>query len=204
MVTGSTTSFLLMAEPGFSASRTTWVIPALKPMKAVKWIGFDGFYKHSKNGSIESVLTVIYSRRSRNGFLIKWKKLAWEASSFGNDFGVPLGRVQRFLGKNFNDPCRGAENLRWDMTVKLVRTRSKKSKNKSIVVEKKWFTISNCNYFRELSGIYRSSRSGSFIGALSVSLPICVFIGFLHFLSLTIHHRYRYSLSFCYSRYYSP
>ena len=36
MVTGSTTSFLLMAEPGFSASRTTWVIPALKPMKAVK------------------------------------------------------------------------------------------------------------------------------------------------------------------------
>lgn len=64
------------------------------------------------------------------------KKLAWEASSFGNDFGVPLGRVQRFLGKNFNDPCRGAENLRWDMTVKLVRTRSKKSKNKSIVEKK--------------------------------------------------------------------
>lgn len=29
MVTGSTTSFLLMAEPGFSAVRTTWVIPAL-------------------------------------------------------------------------------------------------------------------------------------------------------------------------------
>ena len=36
-----------------------------------------------------------------------------------------------------------------------------------------------------------------------MSLPICVFIGFLHFLSLTIHHRYRYSLSFYYSCYYS-
>lgn len=132
------------------------------------------------------------------------KKLAWEASSFANDFGVPLGRVQRFLGKNFNDPCRGAENLRWDMTVKLVRTRSKKSKNKSIV-EKKTCDLQSVviaiifGNFREFTEVLdRAVLSGHSIG------PICVFIGFLHFLSLTIHHRYRYSLSFCYSRYYSP
>ena len=129
MVTGSTTSFLLMAEPGFSASRTTWVIPALKPMKAVKWIGFYGFYKIERKNILE--VDLVLAR------LDECKKLAWAASSFGNDFGVPLGRVQRFLGKNFNDPCRGAENLRWDMTVKLVRTRSKKSKNKSIGSKKK-------------------------------------------------------------------
>ena len=35
----------------------------------------------------------------------------------GKDFGVPLGRVHRFFGKNLREPCRGAENLRWDMTV---------------------------------------------------------------------------------------
>ena len=40
MVTGSTTSFLLIAEPGFSASRTTCVIPALKPINAVRWMGY--------------------------------------------------------------------------------------------------------------------------------------------------------------------
>lgn len=42
MVTASTTSFLLTLEPGLSTSRTIWVIPALYPTNAVKWIGFDG------------------------------------------------------------------------------------------------------------------------------------------------------------------
>ena len=51
--------------------------------------------------------------------MINGKHLPFEASSFGNDFGVPRGRVHRFLGKNFNEPCRGAENLRWDMTVNI-------------------------------------------------------------------------------------
>ena len=40
---------------------------------------------------------------------------AWEASSFGKDFAFPRGRTHRFLGKNLSEPCRGAENLRWDI-----------------------------------------------------------------------------------------
>ena len=41
MVTASTISFLLTFEPGLSASRTMWDIPALKPTKQVRWTGFE-------------------------------------------------------------------------------------------------------------------------------------------------------------------
>ncbi|GAV09893.1 hypothetical protein RvY_19360 [Ramazzottius varieornatus] len=30
----------ILLEPGFSTSRTTWVMPALKARKAVRWMGF--------------------------------------------------------------------------------------------------------------------------------------------------------------------
>lgn len=37
IVTGSQDSFLCSLEPGFSTSRMMWVMPALYPMKAVRW-----------------------------------------------------------------------------------------------------------------------------------------------------------------------